>query len=193
MSLEPWHFNYVRHIWWIILSLASCSDQHFACIITNWSSLSSSSFSFFLFFFFFIFFFCFCAMDCTVWLWRRLMNLTQNIISSVNWRFQAFKKFRWVPSQCGAGIAQSVYRLATGWKVRVRIPVGARFSAPVQSGPGVRPASYTMGTGSFPGVKQPRCGVDHASPSSVDVKERLELYLYSPLGLRGLFYGELYL
>ena len=30
---------------------------------------------------------------------------------------------------------------------------GARFSAPVQTGPGAHPASYTMGTGSFPGGK----------------------------------------
>ena len=29
-----------------------------------------------------------------------------------------------------------------------RIPVGARFSAPVQTGPGAHPASCTMGTGS---------------------------------------------
>ena len=29
----------------------------------------------------------------------------------------------------------------------------ARFSAPAQTGPGVHPASCTMGTGSFPGVK----------------------------------------
>jgi len=33
--------------------------------------------------------------------------------------------------------------------------VGARFSAPVQTGPEAHPASYKMGTGSFPGV---RCG-----------------------------------
>jgi hypothetical protein len=31
--------------------------------------------------------------------------------------------------------------------------VGVRFSAPVQTGPGAHPASCTMGTGSFPGVK----------------------------------------
>jgi len=31
--------------------------------------------------------------------------------------------------------------------------VGVRFSAPVQTGPGAHPASSTMGTGSFPGVK----------------------------------------
>jgi hypothetical protein len=42
-----------------------------------------------------------------------------------------------------------------------RIPVGARFSAPVQTGPGVHPDSYSMGTGSFPGVKRPERDVDH--------------------------------
>jgi len=44
-----------------------------------------------------------------------------------------------------------------------RIPVGARFSAPVQTGPGAHPASYTMVTGSFPGVKRPGRGIDHPS------------------------------
>jgi len=39
--------------------------------------------------------------------------------------------------------------------------VEARYSAPVQTCPGTQPASYTMGTGSFPGVKQPGRGVDH--------------------------------
>ena len=34
-----------------------------------------------------------------------------------------------------------------------RIPVGARFSAPVQTGPGAQRASCTMCTGSFPAVK----------------------------------------
>jgi hypothetical protein len=36
-----------------------------------------------------------------------------------------------------------------------------RFSAPVQTCPRAHPASYTMGTGSFPGVKRPERGVDH--------------------------------
>jgi hypothetical protein len=34
-----------------------------------------------------------------------------------------------------------------------QIPVGVRFSAPVQIGPGAHPASCTMGTRSFPEVK----------------------------------------
>jgi hypothetical protein len=33
-----------------------------------------------------------------------------------------------------------------------QILVGARCSAPIQTGPGANPASDTMGTGSFPGV-----------------------------------------
>jgi hypothetical protein len=35
-------------------------------------------------------------------------------------------------------------------------PGGARFSAPVQIGPGAHPASCAMGTGSFPGVESGR-------------------------------------
>ena len=63
-----------------------------------------------------------------------------------------------------------------------RIPVGARFSAPVQTGPGAHPASYTMGTGSFPEVKRPGHGVDHPLPLKERVKERVGIYLYSPSG-----------
>jgi len=37
-----------------------------------------------------------------------------------------------------------------------RIPVEVRFSAPVQTGPEAHPASCTMGTGSFLGVKSGR-------------------------------------
>jgi len=40
---------------------------------------------------------------------------------------------------------------------------GERFSAPVQTGPEAHPVSYTMGTGSFLGVEQPKRGVDHLS------------------------------
>jgi len=60
--------------------------------------------------------------------------------------------------------------------------VGARLSAPIETGPGAHPASYAMGNGSFPGVKQLECGVDHALLCSTKVKEREELYLYSLSG-----------
>ena len=44
---------------------------------------------------------------------------------------------------------------------------GVEISATVQTGPGAHPASYTMGTWSFPGVKRPGRGADHPPPSSV--------------------------
>ena len=58
----------------------------------------------------------------------------------------------------------------------------ARFSAPVQTGPEVHPASYTMGTRSFPGVKRPGRGADHLPPSKCRGQERVGLYLCSPSG-----------
>ena len=64
--------------------------------------------------------------------------------------------------------------------------MGERYSAPVQTGLGSHPAFYTTGTGSFPGVMRPRRGVDHPTPSSANVKERVELYS-SRLGLVALF------
>jgi hypothetical protein len=66
--------------------------------------------------------------------------------------------------------AYSVLRLASGWT--------AWGSNPVQRGPGAHPASSTIGTGLFPGVKRPGRCVDHPPPSNVEVKESLELYLY---------------
>jgi len=69
-----------------------------------------------------------------------------------------------------------------GWMVWGSIPLGVRFSTPIQTAPGAHPASHTVGTGSFPGVKRPGRGVDHPSPSSAGVKERVEVYLYSPAG-----------
>jgi hypothetical protein len=51
-----------------------------------------------------------------------------------------------------------------------RIPVGARFFAHVQTGPGAHPASCIMGTGSFPGVKRPGRGANHPPPPSAEVE-----------------------
>jgi hypothetical protein len=62
------------------------------------------------------------------------------------------------------------------------LPVRARFSAPVHTGPGAHSDSYTMDTGSFPGVKRPGRGPDHPPLSGVEVQYRVALYLYSPIG-----------
>jgi hypothetical protein len=55
-----------------------------------------------------------------------------------------------------------------------------RLSAPLQTGPGDYPASCTVVTGLFPGVKRPGRGVEHLYPPTAEVKERVELHLYYP-------------
>ena len=57
---------------------------------------------------------------------------------------------------CGPG---SSVGIATGYRLDGpgnESRWGARFSVPVQTSPGSHPASCTMGTGSFPGVKSGR-------------------------------------
>ena len=56
---------------------------------------------------------------------------------------------------------------------------GARLSGTVQTGSGTHPASYTTVSGSLLGVKRPGRDADHPHPSSAEVKERVEPYLYS--------------
>ena len=57
---------------------------------------------------------------------------------------------------------------------------------PVPTGPWFHPASHTMGTGSFPGLKRPGHGIDHPPPSSIKVKTRVELTSPPRLALCGL-------
>jgi hypothetical protein len=64
--------------------------------------------------------------------------------------------------------------IATAGRSGDRISVGAS--------PGAHPASYTMGTRPFPGVKRPGRGVDHPPAYSGEVKETVELYLYFTSG-----------
>ena len=60
-----------------------------------------------------------------------------------------------------------------------QIPVGGEIFRTRTDRPETHPPSYTMGTGSFPGVERPRRGVDHPPLTSAEVKERVGLYLYS--------------
>ena len=82
-----------------------------------------------------------------------------------------------------AGIAQLVLRLATGWNVRESDPSGGEIFRTRPDRPWGSPSllvnAYWL---SFPGVKRPGRGVNHPSPSSAEVKERVEVLLYSPSG-----------
>jgi hypothetical protein len=61
----------------------------------------------------------------------------------------------------GAGIAQSVWWLATGWTFRGSNPSGDEIFRTRPERPWGPPLSCTMGTGYFSGVKRPRRGADH--------------------------------
>ena len=63
-----------------------------------------------------------------------------------------------------------------------RIPVEARLSASVQTGPGAHPTSCIMCTGSLSGDRAAGAWHLPPTPSSAEVKERVKLYLYSPSG-----------
>ena len=106
-------------------------------------------------------------------------NAHHDVSISVGFRFQVcLVKFRDIcvsllsttQTYVSVGIATRHGLDGPGIKSR-----GARFSASVQTGPGAHPASYVMGTGSFPGVKRPERGVNHPPPSIVEVKERVDL------------------
>jgi hypothetical protein len=76
-------------------------------------------------------------------------------------------------------IAQSVQRLVTGRTVRGLNPSGARFLAPIQTGPRAHPASYNayrvFARGKVVGaLRWP------PTPSSAKVEGRVELYIYVP-------------
>jgi hypothetical protein len=73
--------------------------------------------------------------------------------------------------------------IATGWTVRGSNPGGGEIFRILPDRPWGPPSLLYNGYRvSFPGVKRPGRGVDHRPSSSVGVKERVELYLYSPSG-----------
>jgi len=59
--------------------------------------------------------------------------------------------------------------------------MGARYSALVQTGPHRGNPGETP-RGCFPGIERPSRGVDHPPLPNAEVKERVELFLYSPSG-----------
>ena len=63
----------------------------------------------------------------------------------------------------------------------------ARFSVPVEIGPGYHPASYSMGTGYLPGVKRQVRDADHPHHLVPKLKKEYGYTSTPPLGHRGLF------
>ena len=76
---------------------------------------------------------------------------------------------------------------------RIEYRWGARFATPVQTSPGAHPASYTIGTGSFPGLKAAGGRADRPPHLGPGLREGYSCNSTPPLGLRGPFQGELYI
>lgn len=71
-----------------------------------------------------------------------------------------------------ARIVQSIWQLITHRTVQVLHRGIGRSSIPNQSSPGIHPASYTMGTGSFLRVKWSGQSINNPFPSSAKVNEK---------------------
>jgi len=77
-------------------------------------------------------------------------------------------------------------RLVTDGRFENRIPVGSRLSANFQTDPGAHPASYIMGTRSFPGVKRPGRGGNHPPHLTPKLKKEYNYTSTPLLGFHGL-------
>ena len=103
----------------------------------------------------------------------------QLMVLSCRFPFRAFLYSNYIlniPTKCTLTVEYTfIYKLfisgpgsavgiATAYRLdgpRIEFRWEARFSAPVKTGWGAQTASYTMGAGSFPGIKRLGRGVDH--------------------------------
>ena len=121
---------------------------------------------------------------------------------SINWLVVVREK-DFVYCQVGTGFMDTyIYIYGPGYLIQYsdslmsgrsgdRITMGTIFSALVQTGPGAHPASYTLGTGSFSGVKRPGRRI-HQPPHIAQRLKKEESYNSTPHpGFRGLFWGEI--
>jgi hypothetical protein len=98
----------------------------------------------------------------------------------VVWFFSLNKKGSFTEGAFLISLCKNAVTVATGYLLDgpgIRIPMWAGFSAPVQTGSVVHPASFIL---VFLGVKRSGRGVDHQPPPNAEVK-RVQLYLYSSL------------
>jgi len=86
------------------------------------------------------------------------------------------------PGYLGAGIPQSVWRLTTGWNVRGSNPGGGEIFRTCPDRTWDPLSLLYNGNRVFPGGKAAEAWRWPPTSSSAEVKQRVELYLYSPSG-----------
>jgi hypothetical protein len=67
--------------------------------------------------------------------------------------------------------------IATSYELDGRIQEVARFSAPVQTGPGANQASYTMGTGSSRGLSGRGAALNTPPPLALRLRKEYAIHL----------------
>ena len=106
-------------------------------------------------------------------IWEAFFNSFSFFKISICWD----KVFWWT------GIAESVWRLATSWTGWGSNPGWGEISRTRLDRPWGPPSLLHNGYRvSCPGLKRPGRGINHPTLFSAEVKERVELYLYSPSG-----------
>ena len=115
-----------------------------------------------------------------------LWNSAQGEITDINKTKQEIKFLSLFYNRkgCDSSVGMATWRELNG--PEVKSPVRTIFSALVQTGLGAHPAPFTVGTASLYREWRGR-GVHHSPPSNAEVKERIDLYLYSPSDPHGLF------
>ena len=103
------------------------------------------------------------------------------------WIFFKRINYLWNFVLCGSwtGIAQSVYRLATGWTVQRSNPDGCEIFRSRPDRPWGPPSHLYDGYRVFPRTEVAGAWRWLPTPFSAEVKERVELYLYFHSGVRG--------
>jgi len=111
---------------------------------------------------------------------QRILTVRKHLSLTLQWVYETQNVVATNLFGTGFFLWYVVPKLRPGW-YRDLIRVEERFSVPIQIGPGPHPTSCDTGyLVSFSGVKRPECGLGHPSPPSAEVKERVQLYLYSP-------------
>jgi hypothetical protein len=127
--------------------------------------------------------------------WRKLHEELHKLYSSPSIiKMIKSKRMRWTGHVARIGEKRNAYRILVGnaegrtlsrrWTDNIKMEFS--LLQIVQTGSGVHPNSYPMGTGgSIPGVRRPGREVDHSPPTSAEVKKNMDIYMHSPIRLHG--------
>jgi hypothetical protein len=153
--LDRWGFRlcgmWCQFVWWMVANILSSN-----CYMVNSTHPTAQQHKFLLL--------CSNSSSST---FSSVSSYGSTTIMAKLWYFQLVLLISFYPGQGFSSLAL----LTSVWLYKRpgdRIPVGAKFFAPVETGPRARPASCTMGTGSFLGVRRPGRDTVPSTPSRAE-------------------------